>query len=156
MVMTVTMACTDLKTLLTNGRVSNWAPESCIHSLKNWLSLHDLPNIILFTAALFSDLVVTTIYCPMVGMVLVDQLWEKLMVNITMIISILFLSGSCLSLIHPIKVEAWSLASQDTQETSSQSQCPSHQQNHTATSRFVILRFCSFTSKFLHLWRLEK
>ena len=112
--------------------------------------------LILFAAALFSDLVVTTIYCPMVGMVLVDQLWEKLMVNTTMIISILFLSGSCLSLIHPIKVEAWSLASQDIQETSSQSQCPSHQQNHTATSRFVILRFSSFTSKSLHLWRLEK
>ena len=111
---------------------------------------------ILFTAALFSDLVVTTIYCPMVGMVLVDQLWEKLMVNTTMIISILFLSGSCLSLIHPIKVEAWSLASQDIQETSSQSQCPSHQQNHTATSRCVILWFSSFTFKFLHLWRLEK
>ena len=75
----------------------------------------------------------------MVGMVLVDQLWEKLMVNTTMIISILFLSGSCLSLIHPIKAEAWSLASQDIQETSSLSQCPSHQQNHTATSRCVIL-----------------
>ena len=112
--------------------------------------------LILFTAALFSDLVVTTIYCPMVGMVLVDQLWEKLTVNTTMIISILFLNGSCLSLIHPIKVEAWSLASQDTQETSSQSQCPSHQQNHTATSRCVVLWFSSFTSKFLHLWRLEK
>ena len=154
MVTTVTMACTDLKTLLTNGRVSNWAPESCFHSLK----IDCLCSIclILFTAALFSDLVVTTIYCPMVGMVLVDLLWEKLMVNTTMIISILFLSGSCLSLIHPIKVEAWSLASQDIQETSSQSQCPSHQQNHTATSRCVVLWFSSFTSKFLHLWRLEK
>ena len=50
-------------------------------------------------------------------MVLVGQLWVKLMVNTIMIISIPFLSGSCQLLIYQTRVVAWNLALLEALET---------------------------------------